>query len=161
MVQPMVQARRPNLHASPSQNEYRKRAMTIANFELRSEPMSDFRPRQASCAEPACPVAPAAFRFQMVHAPPHPGPLPQLRWRRGRNVRRLLENSCIGICRTVICKFSLQPSAFSLTLVPVGNPPVYPGPAPDRGHPRNSGCCGRKFASENPSKFRLGTFSVL
>jgi len=54
----------------------------------------------------------------------------------------------------------LETCATSWRLVPVGNPPAYPDPAPGRGRPRNSGRCERKFVSKNLSKFRLGTLSV-
>ena len=38
----------------------------------------------------------------MFYAPPHPKPLPQLRWRRGRHVRRVFGNTGDWISRTVI-----------------------------------------------------------
>jgi len=47
----------------PSQTEFRKRAVQVRNGEcgVRIAPQFDFRHRQASCDEPARPVAPAEF----------------------------------------------------------------------------------------------------
>ena len=57
------------------------------------------------------------WRLVLVHAPPHPGPLPQLRWRRGRNIRHPLKNSHDGICRTVIRKTRIGQWRFPLLSV--------------------------------------------
>src|ERR1035437_4646946 len=59
-------------------------------------------------------LRPVRDKLILIHAPPHPDPLPQLRWRRGRIVRRLLENSCDWIGRTVILKSGISQWWFPL-----------------------------------------------
>jgi len=48
------------------------------------------------------------------NAPPHPGPLPQLRWRRGRNTRRIGRESATGLAGRLSAN-QKPPQGFSLS----------------------------------------------